>query len=317
MSDKQDDLMAKVAYLYYMKDQTQAQIARAINVDRSTVSRLLKKARRSGVVTIQINHSSTGLFEIEEQLKNGFDLEQVVVIPSTEGDSVDERNQRLAAAAARYLKRVIKPHAKVGFAWGTTLAGMIGQLDHPVHTNALFVPLVGGPSPENAKYHVNGIVYDAARQFGGESLFVDAAAVQESKLLRDGIMASQYFQRVRRAWEHLDLAFVGIGGALKKGTSRWRDLLTAEDIDSLSDREVIGDCCCTFFDRNGKILRGELLSRTIAISPEQLRVTPNTVAVARGLSKAPAIKACLQMDLINTLITDQQTAERICELAHL
>ncbi|TLQ50440.1 sugar-binding transcriptional regulator [Lacticaseibacillus casei] len=311
MSEQPDDFVARVAYLYYVKDKTQSQIAKTINIDRSTVSRLLKRARAKGIVTVRVNHANTEIFELEEKLRQAFKLRQVVIIPSSASDSVEAKNQQLATAAAHYLKRVIKPHDRVGFAWGTTLAGMIGQLNHPVHTNAIFVPLVGGPSPKNTKYHVNAIVYDATRQFNGKALFIDAAAVQKTQALHDQIVNSQKFQPVRDAWAHLDLAFVGIGGALRQGTSRWRDLLSTQDFDELSDREVIGDCCCTFFDRNGKILRGDLFSRTIAIDPKQLKTTPNTVAVARGLSKAPAINACLRMDLINTLITDQQTAERI------
>lgn len=191
MSEQPDDFVARVAYLYYVKDQTQSQIAKTINIDRSTVSRLLKRARAKGIVTVRVNHANTEIFELEEKLRQAFKLRQVVIIPSSASDSVEAKNQQLATAAAHYLKRVIKPHDRVGFAWGTTLAGMIGQLNHPVHTNAIFVPLVGGPSPKNTKYHVNAIVYDAARQFNGKALFIDAAAVQKTQALHDQIVNSQ------------------------------------------------------------------------------------------------------------------------------
>lgn len=305
------NLMAKAAYLYYVDDQTQSQVAKQLQVDRSTVSRLLKKARATGVVTIQVNHFDVETYQLEQQLQARFHLKQVIVIQTDAAADSATKNQQLAKVAAQYLKRIIRPRQNIGFAWGTTLAGMVGQLDHPIKTNATFVPLVGGPSPANAKYHVNGIVYDAARQFGGESLFVDAAAVQESKMIRDGIWQSQYFQTVRQIWNHLDIAFVGIGGALNRGASRWRDLLSAEDLAALHDREVIGDCCCTFFDRNGRVLKGALHDRTIAIDLDQLKRTPNTVGVVRSVTKAPAVKTFLTMGVLNTLITDSECAKRI------
>ncbi|WP_407892218.1 sugar-binding transcriptional regulator [Lacticaseibacillus sp. N501-2] len=304
-------LMAKAAYLYYVDDRTQSQVATMLQVDRSTVSRLLKRARDTGIVTIQVHHFDVATYQLEQQLQQRFGLNDAIVIPTDPNADSATKNQQLAKTAAQYLKRIIAPRQKIGFAWGTTLSGMVGQLDHPIKTNATFVPLVGGPSSANAKYHVNGIVYDAARQFGGESLFIDAAAVQESKMIRDGIWQSQYFQTIRQIWNHLDIAFVGIGGALNRGTSRWRDLLSAEDIAALQDREVIGDCCCTFFDRHGRVLKGALHDRTIAIDLKQLKQTPNTVGVVRSLTKAPAIKTFLTMGVLNTLITDSETAQRI------
>ena len=304
-------LMAKAAYLYYVDDRTQSQVATMLQVDRSTVSRLLKRARDTGIVTIQVHHFDVATYQLEQQLQQRFGLNDAIVIPTDPNADSAKKNQQLAKTAAQYLKCIIAPRQKIGFAWGTTLSGMVGQLDHPIKTNATFVPLVGGPSSANAKYHVNGIVYDAARQFGGESLFIDAAAVQESKMIRDGIWQSQYFQTIRQIWNHLDIAFVGIGGALNRGTSRWRDLLSAEDIAALQDREVIGDCCCTFFDRHGRVLKGALHDRTIAIDLKQLKQTPNTVGVVRSLTKAPAIKTFLTMGVLNTLITDSETAQRI------
>lgn len=304
-------LMAKAAYLYYVDDRTQSQVATMLQVDRSTVSRLLKRARDTGIVTIQVHHFDVATYQLEQQLQQRFGLNDAIVIPTDPNADSATKNQQLAKTAAQYLKRIIAPRQKIGFAWGTTLSGMVGQLDHPIKTNATFVPLVGGPSSANAKYHVNGIVYDAARQFGGESLFIDVAAVQESKMIRDGIWRSQYFQTIRQIWDHLDIAFVGIGGALNRGTSRWRDLLSVDDIAALQDREVIGDCCCTFFDRHGRVLKGALHDRTIAIDLKQLKQTPNTVGVVRSLTKAPAIKTFLTMGVLNTLITDSETAERI------
>ena len=304
-------LMAKAAYLYYVDDRTQSQVATMLQVDRSTVSRLLKRARDTGIVTIQVHHFDVATYQLEQQLQQRFGLNDAIVIPTDPNADSATKNQQLAKTAAQYLKRIIAPRQKIGFAWGTTLSGMVGQLDHPIKTNATFVPLVGGPSSANAKYHVNGIVYDAARQFGGESLFIDAAAVQESKMIRDGIWRSQYFQTIRQIWNHLDIAFVGIGGALNRGTSRWRDLLSVDDIAALQDREVIGDCCCTFFDRHGRVLKGALHDRTIAIDLKQLKQTPNTVGVVRSLTKAPAIKTFLTMGVLNTLITDSETAQRI------
>ncbi|MFD1671286.1 sugar-binding transcriptional regulator [Agrilactobacillus yilanensis] len=315
MNENKRKLLAKVAYLYYIEDNTQAEIAKTLNIYRTTISRMLKQARAMGIVKVQIEGFDTKVFDLEQQLKRRFGLDNAVVVPNYENENHETKEKRLSAEAALYLKQIIKPKDIVGFAWGSVLAGMVGQLNNPIKTEATFVPLVGGPSTANMQYHVNGIVYDAARQFGGRSLFVDAAAVQESKYVRDGIMNAQYFQEIQHCWANLDIAFVGIGGGLNSHTSRWRDLLTATDQQLLKARQAVGDCCCTFYDRSGKILTGDLLNRTIAIELAALKQTPNVVGVARSLSKVPSIKALLTMSVLNTLITDEVTAQRILDIS--
>ncbi len=313
MNSSRRELLAKVAYLYYVENETQAQIAKDLDIYRTTISRLLKQAREQHIVTIEINDFNANLFKLEAALKARFHIREAVIIPDNREETPQQKDQRLSLAASQYLKQIIKPHNTVGFAWGSVLSGMIGQLEQlaPIKTDATFVPLVGGPSPSNSRYHVNGIVYDAARQFGGHSLFVDAAAVQESRYVRDGIISSQYFHDIQDCWQNLDIAFVGIGGSLTNTTSRWRDLLTAADCQLLRERHAVGDCCCTFFDRSGKILKGDLLDRTIAIPLTQLQTVPHSVGVARSLTKAPAIKTLLGMGILNTLITDEETAKRV------
>lgn len=314
MNDSHHQLLAKVAYLYYECDYTQAQIAKELNIYRTTISRMLKQARNEGIVEIRINNFDSDLFDLEQQLQKRFGLNRAIVIATEPHATHQRKEQLLSIEAALYLKQIIKPHNIVGFAWGSILSGMVGQIQNPIQTDATFVPLVGGPSPTNSQYHVNGIVYDAARVFGGHSLFVDAAAVQESKYVRDSIMTSQYFHEIQNSWDKLDIALLGIGGPLTNSSSRWRDLLTAEDYDLLKDRQAIGDCCCTFFDKDGKILTGDLLNRTIAIPLTQLKNVPNTIAIARSLTKAPSILALLKMGILTTLITDAETAQRILKL---
>ncbi|HHH7531614.1 TPA: helix-turn-helix domain-containing protein, partial [Escherichia coli] len=48
-------LIVKIAQLYYEQDMTQAQIARELGIYRTTISRLLKRGRDQGIVTIAIN----------------------------------------------------------------------------------------------------------------------------------------------------------------------------------------------------------------------------------------------------------------------
>ncbi|MFX3617372.1 MAG: sugar-binding transcriptional regulator [Sporolactobacillus sp.] len=304
-------LLTKVAYLYYVKGRTQSEISKDMGIYRTTISRMLSQARTQGIVDIQINDFDPEIFELEDALKKRFNMKEVVVIATNRSDTEEEKDDRLAQEAAYFLKQLIKGDEVVGLSWGSSLAGMIGKLKGIKKTNATFVPIVGGPSHVHSRYHVNAIIYDLARHFGGESIFINAGVIQESKFLRDGIMKSHDFQEFKLYWCKLDIAVFGIGGPMNSRRSSWRDYLTNADNTNLINHHAIGDCCCRFFDVDGKLLKEGLYNRTIGIDLETLSSVPHSIGVARSVFKAPSIHALLKTNYMNTLITDDETARAI------
>ena len=311
MDDERRRIITKVAYMYYMEGLTQTEISNKMGIYRTTVSRMINKARQEGIVSISINGYDTSIFNLEEKLKEKYQLRYVVVVPNHPGQSNDDKDRQLSAHAGQYLKQIIEPGQVVGFSWGKIISGMVAGTREVAPTNATFVPLVGGPSSANTEYHVNTIVYDMARKFGGKNIFIDAAAVQKTPYIKQEVTSSRYFRDIETYWNNLDIACVGIGGPLNGNVSRWRDLLTKEDVDLLKDQHAIGDCCCTFFSREGKILRGNLLDRTIAVPLLNLQKVRHSIGVARSMNKAVSIDVLMKMNILHTLITDEETAQRL------
>ena len=68
MNEDRNELLVTVASLYYELDQNQQQIADRLEISRSTVSRLIREARRRGSVEIRINKSVAGDFALEQAL---------------------------------------------------------------------------------------------------------------------------------------------------------------------------------------------------------------------------------------------------------
>ena len=71
--DKKATDMARTAWLYYAEEFTQGQIAEKLGVSRSTVIRMLQRARQSGLVTISFGVASE-IFEVERDLELQFGL---------------------------------------------------------------------------------------------------------------------------------------------------------------------------------------------------------------------------------------------------
>ena len=67
----QADLLARVASLYYEDNLTQAEISRHVHTSRSTVSRLLRQARDSGIVEITIHYPWRRVLELDGDWGDG------------------------------------------------------------------------------------------------------------------------------------------------------------------------------------------------------------------------------------------------------
>lgn len=316
MKEDKKRLLAKVAYMYYEQEWTQAQIAKELAVYRTTVSRMLSQAKAEGIVEIKINHFDARLFELEEELKSAFDLTAVELVATEQDLSEEAKEERLAEAAGAWIRRQLADGMVIGVSWGASVGQAIHQIEPKQLSEVSVVPIVGGPSHINSRYHVNTLVYELARKLNGQSLFVNATVIQETKALAKGIFNSKYFHELKEFWKRLDFVIVGIGGPLSYHQSQWRDLLTAEDYEELKLREAVGDCCCRFYDHYGKYLNGALDQRTIGLSLDELAEVPQSVGIARGRLKARSIAPLLGKGYLKTLITDQETAEAILRINH-
>ena len=66
--ERKSSEVARAAWLYYAEELTQSQIADRLGVSRSTVIRLLQKAKQTALVTITLGVSSE-TFEAERDLE--------------------------------------------------------------------------------------------------------------------------------------------------------------------------------------------------------------------------------------------------------
>ncbi|GCF92968.1 DNA-binding transcriptional regulator [Enterococcus florum] len=314
MKEEKKKLLAKIAYMYYEQQMTQAQIAKELNIYRTTVSRMLSQAKEAGIVEVTIHHFDPALFSLEKQLETRYGLKHVEIVSSRSQATEEEKEETLARSAASWLRRQLTDDMVIGVSWGESAGMTVNQLESKLLNHVTIVPIVGGPSHINSRYHVNTLVYELGKKTNGHSLFVNATVIQETPQLAKGIVRSKYFHDLKEYWQKLDLAIVGVGGPLSYKKSQWRDLLNEQDLEELKLREAAGDCCCRFYDRFGKLLKGELEKRTIGLSLEELAQVPQAVGIARGEIKARSILPLLKKNYLNTLITDQETAVKILEI---
>lgn len=313
MNEERRRLLAKVAYLYFVEGKSQTEISVELDIYRTTISRMISKAKEEGIVNIEIVDYNDEIFALEDYVQSKYGLKRIEIIDNQGLETDKQLSDAISKRAASLVRHVIKEKDIVGLSWGSTLSEMVEKLEVKTLKNVSFCPLAGGPSHINTKYHVNTLVYEMSRVLHGQTTFINSTVVQETEQVAFGVLRSKYFQELLMLWSEIDVAIVGIGGDLAYNTSQWRDLLTPADYDQLRKEAAVGEVCCRFFNEEGKPVHNQLQKRIIGFTLDQLGKVPKSIAIAYGDHKAQAILATIKKNYINHLVTDKRTVLKMLQ----
>ena len=304
-------LLSKVSTLYYLRDQTQQEIAERLRLSRPAVSRLLRDAQNQGIVQITISPPRGLLIDLESRLEERYGLEVVRVVAMEAGTSADLVRRQIGAAAAAYLARTVHQGDTIGLAWGTTLSAMV-QAMAPMPTEGVHVvQTLGGIGPPAAEAYAAQLVRRLAQLLGAAPVLFPVPGVVATAEVRDVLVNDPHVQAALRYFDRLDTVYVGIGSIATNPVLNDGHSLPEGTHADLVAAGAVGDIALRFFDAKGAPVRSSLDERILGITAEQLHKAPRVVAVAGGPDKADAIHAALKSEIADVLITDQQTAEEL------
>ena len=305
-------LIAKVARMYHRDGLRQVEITERLNIHQSTVSRLLRRAEREGIVRVALT-MPTGLHaDLEDALQQAYPLRDVIVV-----DSIDREEQivrDLGAAAAFYLETTLKPADVVGISsWSAALLAMVESMHpNPKASGARVVQILGGIGNPGAEIHATQLTQRLANLVGGTATLLPAPGAVGSADARKVMLKDRYVQEATALFKQVTMALVGIGAVEpSKMLAASGNVFSAKDLKSLSDRGAVGDICLRFFDAAGSPVVTPLNERVIAIELGDLARVDRVVGIAGGQRKTAAIHGALRGGRINVLITDRATAERL------
>jgi len=307
-------LMAKVARMYHQQGLTQNEIMRRLNIHQSTVSRVLKRAEREGIVRVIVSVPQGTHPELEEALQRAYGLEDAVVV-----DCVDDEDQivrDLGAAAAFTVENTLKPGDVVGIScWSAALLAMVDAM-RPTQraTGTRVVQILGGVGSPGAPVHATNITRRLANLLAAEATLLPAPGVVGSPEAKRVLMRDQFVQEAMARFKTVNVALVGIGAVEpSKMLAASGNVFSAQELKLLSNKGAVGDICLRFFDAEGRPVVTPLNDRVISMELNELRQVPRVIGVAGGRRKTAAIRGALAGKLINVLITDRAMAERLLE----
>jgi len=302
----------KAAQLYYENELTQDEIAKKLRLSRPKVSRLLQEARDAGLVKITVAQPPGSHTDLERQLEQRYRLLDVMAVEVSQPASYVQTARELGVVAAGYFQRIVQDNDYIGLTWGLTLSSMVENLSQEKHKHVTVAQLVGGLGEPDSEAHATDLVRRLAMVLEANMQVIPAPGIVKSAELAQLLRAEPYVAQVLEQICQVNLAFVGVG-AFNHDSLMMRNerILSWEEIQPIVARGAVGDVGLHIYDINGNVLCSDIEQRLIGASAEIYQQIDRVVGVAGGTSKYPSILGAVRGRLINTLITDVDTAQRL------
>lgn len=343
----------EAASMYYLQGETMDVIARHLGTSRSTVSRLLARARAEGIVRIELV-APGGAGSLEHALADEFGV-RVLIVPVREGTTEIHRLQQVAAVAAGRLVELIAeiygPGAGVGArgsaaagreradpadaraegagappwegepivgtAWGTTMSEVSAALPLRRFPGLTVVQLNGASDPLREGPSAGEVLSRMGHALGARTIAFPVPAFFDQVATRKAMWSERSVKRVLSVARRARLAVFGVGSPEATIPSQVYEggHLTREDRAVLRQEGVVGDVCTVLLREDGTWGDIDLNARATGPTPRQLARIPRRLCVVAGRGKARATLAALRARVATDLVVDDATARAVLDLA--
>ena len=306
-------MIARVAQMYHVEGQRQADIAKHLRMSQATVSRMLKKAQEEEIVRTTVVAPSGTYAELEAGLRARYGLTEAIVVECVE-DRDGAIMARIGEAAAHFLEATLQPEEVIGVSsWSETILRMVENI-HPMKSGKAkyVVQTLGGMGNPTVQMHANQLTTRLAKLTGAEANVLSAPGVAQSREAKLVLLGDPFVRETMELFGKITLAIVGIGAVEPSGMlARSGNVFSKRELADVTEAGAVGDMSLRFFDAEGRIVKTPLDERVIGITLEELSKVDRVIALAGGQCKTGAIHGALKTGVIDLLITDKFTAQRL------
>jgi DNA-binding transcriptional regulator LsrR (DeoR family) len=296
------------AHLYFNGDFTQEQIAAYLGISRPWVSRLLKRARDLGIVTIVVDPPTQRPVALERILARALGVHRCLIASSS-------RLTETASLAASYLAETLRDGDVLGLAWGRTLAATVNAFEPPpeLPSRLRCVALIGGTNVVRPEIDADRLVPSLALKLRAGSSVLNAPAFVENHRVQTLFMKEPGIRATLALAESTTVALMCVGG-MEDSTIRELGTLSQREFAELAANGAVGDVCQWFFDSDGKHIVKGPAQRMISADFNRIRERARErIAVAIGEGRASAIIGAARGNWYTTLVTNLSTARALLD----
>lgn len=306
--DSAGRLRIRAAWMYFVEQKTQGEIAALLGVGRVSVVRMLAEARARNEVRISIEGDLAELTGLERALEQTFGLQKAIAAPLT--DASADPTPAISAATGEYLAGFMKPDMTVGVGWGRTLFGSLPSLGSHNYPGVRIISLLGGIGPVR-RFNPAEFAWRFAQAFQGEGYLIPAPALVDSIRTRDALIGQCGLDAIFGMADHMDAVLVSVGG-IATSASIYRDvLLTERQYSELIECGAAGDLLLRFHDRDGRPVDHPVNDLVMSVGVDRVRRAPARILTSGGPGKIGALLGAIRLVEPTVLITDEQSARAL------
>ena len=311
-TDGEQDVL-RAATMYYLQDLKMEVIARHLHTSRSTVSRLIKRAREIGLVEITLRPASSRAPGLGQSISTIFGIATYVVPVPDKADRA-ERLEQVAITSAKLLASWFDSDMVMGIAWGTTISAVSRHLTHKPTRGSAVVQLNGAANNRSSGIeYASDLISSFGSAFDADVSYFPVPAFFDFPETKAAMWHERSVCRVLDVQRRADIALFSVGAVAGTVPSHVYSAgyLDDADVRTLHDEGVVGDVCTVFLRADGSYRDIALNARATGPTPAGLHRVPRRVCVVAGDNKVVPLLAALRSGVVTDLVVDEQTASRL------
>ena len=312
VADPEHGLMVRAAWLYFIEERTQADIADALDVTRFRVNRILADCRDRGLVRVEVTAPLASCVALERKAVAAFGLRDAIIVPSP--IDPDRSHAMIGAGLARHMsQRIADPDARTfGIGWGQTMREMLRYLAPCERPEAKIVTLLGA-LPRSSEANSIEIIGKFGQMLRAERYYMTAPIYADTPEARSVFAAQQFFATMQELILGTDVACFAVGDMSQRSLLIKNALPRDVTAQELAAAGAVGDLLGTFIDIDGAPIDHPINRQLLGPGFAELRGMKSLVLASGGPNKARVITGALRSGLIDVLVCDETTIRTVLE----
>ncbi|MEP0914949.1 sugar-binding transcriptional regulator [Leptolyngbya sp. GB1-A1] len=309
--DRKLDLAAHAAWLYYIAGNTQDEIAIKLQISRQAAQRMVALAVSERLIKFRLDYPLSNCIALAEALRDRWGLAVCEVVPTT----TDPRNG-ISICAATHLENYLMTRTPLilAFSSGRMLRSVVEQISPMNQPQHKVISIVGNLSHYgHAGRHE--VVMHLSDRVGSQAYPVPTPVIATSVEERQLLQTQRSFLTIKALAEQAKATFVGIGQIGWDCPLHRDGFINDAEVTELVEAGAVGEIAGWAYDREGMLIEGATNSRVASVPLEQ-PAQKLVIGVAGDSERIEAIRAALQGKLINGLITDKESAQKLLATAN-
>lgn len=313
MSDLNIDEMTEIAALYFLHEVTQDELAKRFKTSRSSISRVLKRAREIGIVDIQVRANPYEASQLEKEFERRFGIKRLLAAVDQSDENV--QRQTVGASVASYLDQILHDGMNVAVGMGRNVSAVPDAVGSPRLNDVVFASAIGGHRRGGETINPDHISRRLASRFGGRGETLYVPAVVGDQALKDALIKNRTVRETLNRARRADVALIGLGDLTEDSNLIRMGLCTPQDVTHARVSGTVGDLMGTdFVDIHGRPSVAPFQEYVVGLTMEDLRPVANVIAIASESTKTAVILGALRTGVVDTLATSLANAKAVINL---